>query len=551
MSDISSVTSPKIEKSGIKPKIFLGLMLAGTVAAASGYALISKGGAPDNASGTAGAPFQPSSAPDKKTEAKASSKTAYKASTKGAAPAKSAQANAKKAGATATSSAAPTDSSEGASTPQSEAVKSEAAPKPPGKTASAAPKATSSAPAKVAAKAPKAEAPKTRLAAAPAMSAPTRSALAGDWPEYRGKLRDGISRETGWYKGGDPQMVWKANVGAGFASIVIANGRAYTMGNAGNQDTIWCFDAASGKGIWKQSYPCELMDIQHEGGPSATPVVDGNLLFTYSKRGHLHALDAATGRILWRKDIPGEMRGEIPQWGITSTPAVYGNSLYVMTGAPGACLTAFDKNSGRVLWQAGDAKPAYAALQVFDWKGTPYLGAFTAKGIEFHDVNNGKQLWSYNWKTAYDVNAAIPIVAGDKVFISSGYNTGCAMLQSTANNPLLWQNRNMRNHFNASVLLNGNLYGFDESDLACLDAQSGRKLWSQGRLGKGSLIAADNKLIILSERGELVIAEASPAGYKELGRSQILGGKCWTTPALANGRIYARNASGDLVCMKF
>jgi outer membrane protein assembly factor BamB len=190
-------------------------------------------------------------------------------------------------------------------------------------------------------------------------------------------------------------------------------------------------------------------------------------------------------------------------------------------------------------------------LQIFNWQNAPYLAAFNASGVVFYNLTDGKELWRHGWKTSYDVNAAMPIISGDKVFISSGYNTGGAMLQSSKKDALLWQNKNMRNHFNTSVWIDGHLYGFDESELACLDAATGRKVWSQGRLGKGSLIAADGKLIILSERGELVIAEASPNGFKELSRSQILGGKCWTAPTLAGGRIYARNASGDLVCVKF
>jgi outer membrane protein assembly factor BamB len=181
----------------------------------------------------------------------------------------------------------------------------------------------------------------------------------------------------------------------------------------------------------------------------------------------------------------------------------------------------------------------------------PYLAVFNASGVVFHHLADGKELWRYPWKTAHDVNAAMPVIQGDRVFISSGYNTGAAMLQSSKDNALLWKTGDMKNHFNSSVLWNGYLYGFDESELVCLDWNTGRKMWNQGRLGKGSLIVSDGKLIILSERGELVIAEASPEGYKEISRNQILSGKCWTMPALANGRIYARNAAGNLVCVKF
>lgn len=521
---------------GGKNKAFFALMLAGTIVAAGGYAFMSKGGK----DATPSAPFAPN-APVATTEApkvvvsqekpKVIVKNAAKIAKTGAHVATDA-----KAEPIPDAAPAPT-ASESAEKP---AVNT--------KTEATAPK-TQAADRKVAAKTSVAK-PKAapRLAQAPQA---TVQRVAGGWPEYRGPKRDGISRETGWFGDGEAEMVWKANIGAGFASIAVANGRAYAMGNSNNQDTVYCFDAANGNGIWKYSYACELMDKQHEGGPSATPTVSDGVVYTYSKMGHLNALDAASGKVIWSKNIPQELGGQIPTWGISSTPAVAGDAIFVMTGARNACITAFDKKSGKMLWQGDSSNPAYAALQVAELNGAPYLAAFDADGVKFLDTKSGKTLWNYAWKTAYDVNAAIPVIAGDKVFISSGYGTGCAMLQSTAQNALLWQNRDMKNHFNASVWLNGAIFGFDESELACLDAKTGRKLWSQGRLGKGSLIASDNKLIILSERGELVIADANPQGFKELSRTQILGGKCWTAPALANGRIYARNASGDLVCAKF
>lgn len=390
-----------------------------------------------------------------------------------------------------------------------------------------------------------------RLAAAPAAAREATGATVGDWPEYRGRFRDGISRETGWLKGNEAKLVWQANIGTGFSSISVSRGRAYTMGNNGGQDIVWCLDAATGKVLWKHSYACDLFANSHEGGPSATPTVDGNLVFTYSKKGHLHALDAQSGRVVWSKNIPEDYGGSIPQWGVGSSPVVHDDKLIVVAGAPGACVIAFNKNNGKVVWKAGNDGPSYAAPLIFRLKDVPYLAVFNAAGIVFHNLKDGRELWRHAWKTSYEVNAAMPIIEGDRVFVSSGYNTGCALFQSSKDDALVWQNRNMSNHFNSSVLWNGHIYGFDESELACLNWNTGRKMWSQGRLGKGSLLVADGKLVILSERGELVIAEASPQGYREISRSQILGGKCWTVPALANGRIYARNADGNLVCVKF
>jgi len=179
------------------------------------------------------------------------------------------------------------------------------------------------------------------------------------------------------------------------------------------------------------------------------------------------------------------------------------------------------------------------------------VAIFAAKEIVGVVAATGKIVWQFPWKTSYDANIGDPIISGNTVFVCTGYNRGCALLKIEGSNVTeVWQNKNMRNHFNCSVLWQGYVYGFDEKkELRCLDFKTGQMKWSKGGLGKGSLMIADGKLIILSERGKLVIAEASPEGFRELASVQILTGKCWTVPVLANGRIYARNANGQLVCI--
>jgi outer membrane protein assembly factor BamB len=163
---------------------------------------------------------------------------------------------------------------------------------------------------------------------------------------------------------------------------------------------------------------------------------------------------------------------------------------------------------------------------------------------------NGRRLWDFPWQTSYDVNAADPIFAGDTVFISSNYGKGCALLRVGGGRPsVAWQNRSMKNHFNSCVLLNGALFGNDENTLKCIDLKTGAERWASRGMGKGGLIAADGKLIVLTERGELVLAAAASDRYRELARTQILRGTCWTQPALANGLLYCRSHEGELVCL--
>jgi outer membrane protein assembly factor BamB len=377
---------------------------------------------------------------------------------------------------------------------------------------------------------------------------------AADWPRYRGPNLDGISTETGWsvdWPATGPKQLWKTNVGIGFSSISVADGRAYTMGNRDDQDTVYCFDAASGQTLWKHSYPCKLDPKYYDGGPSATPTIDAGRVYTLSKEGEIFCLEAANGKVVWSVNLARELDAKVPTWGFSSSPVIQGNVVYVNVGALGSAL---DKTTGKVIWTTGKEAAGYSSFVPFTMGATRGLALLTAQTVAAVDPDSGKQLWAYPWKTSYDVNAADPIIAGDHVLISSGYNHGAALLKIVDGKPeRVWENKRMRNQHNNCVLIDGALYGIDGDDskaeLKCLDFKTGEVKWTEKGLGKGALMAADGKLIILAEKGELVVAAVDPAAFKPLARWQVLGGKCWTMPVLSHGRIYCRNAAGDLVCV--
>ena len=381
------------------------------------------------------------------------------------------------------------------------------------------------------------------------------SARAADWPNYRGPNYDGISGETGWsasWPSAGPKILWTYSLGAGFASMAVSNGKVYAMGNIDDNDFLYCLDAATGNEIWKKSYPCPLYKKQHEGGPCATPAIDGDAVYTFSKNGDAIRFNAATGEIVWHRKLNKELGLKHPTWYFAGSPLVVGDLVIYNAGTYGIAL---NKADGSTAWQSGKGACGYTTAVPYEIGGQK--GVVMAVRNELVGLNpaTGKVMWKLPWKTAYDINAADAIVSGETIFISSGYNKGCALVKISGGDVTkVWQNRNMRNQINCSVLWEGCIYGFDGQvggggKLTCLDLATGDKKWSQGGMGTGSLMIADGKMIILGEKGKLVIAEASPEGFKELASAKILTGKCWTTPVLANGKIYARNADGQLVCV--
>lgn len=383
------------------------------------------------------------------------------------------------------------------------------------------------------------------------ISAPLHGA---DWFQWRGPNRDGISAEKGWFAelpAEGPKQLWKAgNLGIGWSSVSVAGGRVFTMGNTGEVDTVFCFDANTGAEVWKHTYDCSSKDPNGYPGPRSTPTVDANRVYTVSRRGHLFCLDAATGKVVWSKNFKADFQSDPPTWGFAGSPVIDGNNLIVEVGGSGTALVALNKTTGTVVWKNGSDRPGYGSPVVFGAGAQRGVAVFHAKAVVGYSLANGKELWRHSWETAYDVNAATPIVVGDKVFISSGYGHGCALLQvGPGGSRVLWENKNMKNHMNACVLLGEHLYGFDEGELKCLDFKTGEMKWKTGKYGKGSLMAADGKLIILGDRGRLGFATVTPDSYQELSSASVLSDRdVWAAPVLANGKIYCRSKS-DLVCI--
>ena len=379
------------------------------------------------------------------------------------------------------------------------------------------------------------------------------TAAATDWPAFRGPNRNGTTDEKNWKPWESaPKTAWKAKVGLGFSSIVIANGRVATVGWAGNKDTVFCFDAITGKELWKHSYPAQLGNTFYEGGTTGTPAFDGDKLYWLSRWGDLFRFDAATGKIDWSKNIQKETGLKIPTWGFTGAPTVFESSLLLNIGEAGLAV---DKSNGKVLWKSGNQDAAYSTPLVIQRGGQSLALIGNGESYVAVDAKTGKEAWRHKWLTEYGVNAADPVVNGYRVFISSGYGKGCALLDISAGQPKeQWKNKSLRTQFNGAVLHAGFLFGPDgdttqTASLKCLDFATGAEKWSESGFGSGGLLIANGSIIALNAKGELMIAPASSSGFKPVARAQVLGGKCWTAPSMANGIIYCRSGRGDIVAV--
>ncbi|RBP47547.1 outer membrane protein assembly factor BamB [Roseimicrobium gellanilyticum] len=383
---------------------------------------------------------------------------------------------------------------------------------------------------------------------------PLASVMGADWPQWRGPDRNGISKETDWkvdWKD-SPKILWKASVGLGYSSFVVADGKVYTTGHADGKDTVFCFDAVTGKEVWKHTYPAELGDKFFQGGTTGTPTLADGKLYHLSRWGDMFCFDAATGKIVWQKNIQQETGLRLPDWGYTGAPLIWENLVVLNVGEHGVAL---DKASGKVVWKSPDENAGYSTPLPYQQDGKTLLTFGSGRAYVAIDPKTGAKVWEHKWTTSYGVNAADPVIHEGHAFISSGYNKGAALLKLGGSEPqVVWQNRVMRNQMNASILIDGHLYGIDGNEdrgasLKCIELATGRQLWEEKSAGAGAVIAAGDKLILLCESGELVVAKASPKAFEPLSRGQVLDPKCWTVPVLANGLLYGRNASGSVVCV--
>ena len=369
-----------------------------------------------------------------------------------------------------------------------------------------------------------------------------------DWPQWRGPNRDGRSVEKGLLKdwpAAGPPLAWRASgAGEGYSSFAVAGGRLYTLGARAGTEYTFAFDAASGKKLWEAANG-KRFDNDRGSGPRATPTVDGDKIYSFGASGDLSALEAATGKVLWTVNVLSKFGGSNIQWGLSESPLVLADRILVNAGGP---IVALKKTDGSQIWKSNGEPAGYSSAVLHEAGGVRQAIYFTHTRVVGVDVNNGKRLWSYE-QVANDVaNIATPVVRENRVFVSSDYGTGAALLELTPSGggmqaKEIYFTRDMRNHHSSSVLVGDHLYGFSSAILTAMNFNDGQVAWRDRSVGKGSLVFADDRLYLYSEGGTVGLAEANPTAYREHGRFKLKTGSLptWSHPVVSGGKLFLRD----------
>jgi outer membrane protein assembly factor BamB len=376
---------------------------------------------------------------------------------------------------------------------------------------------------------------------------------ATDWPQWRGPDRSGISRDTGllreWPRSGPP-VAWSASqLGAGYGSVAVAGDRVFVQGMKNRQSVVTSLDRASGKPVWSVALGSSG-ENDRGSGPRGTPTVDGDRVYALSENGDLVCLMVGDGKVVWRRNILRDFAGRNISWLISESPLIDGNRVIISPGGRNAGMAALDKMTGATIWVSKELsdEAGYASPVVADVQGVRTIMTLTGNAGVGVRATDGKVMWRYGKVANNTANITTPVYSNGRVFFTSAYGTGGALLGLKSSGEAvsaqeIYFTNNMQNHHGGVVLVDGYLYGFNNSILTCLEFETGKVMWRDRSVGKGSVAYADGRLYVLSEDNVVGLVEASPKGYRETGRFTIAdqGWPSWAHPAVSGGRLYLRN----------
>lgn len=398
---------------------------------------------------------------------------------------------------------------------------------------------------------------------------------AADWTQYRGN-GSGITSEPVAWKASGLREVWKQSSPGGFSSFTIAEGRAFTHElkevDGASQEALVARDAATGKVLWTQAF--RPVNYGHNGGnegaadnkggdgPRSTPVVVGKMVVSLSAQLVLSAFDAATGKPVWSNDLIANHAARNIQWQNAASPLLAEGLLYVAGGGPGQSILAIDPMNGKPVWKAFDEMMTHATPVAASILGQRQIIFFLQSGLLSVEPKSGRELWRYSFPFKIST-AASPVVSGDIVYCSAGYGVGAGAVKITKQGDAFTAtelyrvtgDKELANHWSTPVVKDGHMYGmfqfknYGKGPVKCVEIATGKIKWVQEGFGPGHVVLVGNDVVALSDAGELVRMAADPKEYKELGRQKVLGGKCWTTPAVSGGRVFVRSTT-EAACLE-
>lgn len=373
-----------------------------------------------------------------------------------------------------------------------------------------------------------------------------------EWSEFRGPNRDGrylgppIS--TDWQS--DPELIWKIPVGPGWSSFSIAGELLYTQEQRGDSEAVVCYEASSGHEIWAHQIDARFEESIGGPGPRATPTIANGSLYAHGATGNVVRLDPKTGAEVWRKNISEIADRDPPTWGFSSSPLVINSLVIVHAGGKNDKGTiALDSETGEVKWTTAAGDHSYVSPQLATILGNQYVLMLTNVGLNILNPDDGSDVLNYEWKTSGYRSLQPLVINGDSIILPTGLGTGTRRIQVKSEDGKLtatetWTKPRFAPDFNDMVLFQGHLYGFTGMIFACFDATTGEQKWKGGRYGKGQVLLAENSgaLIVLSEKGDVVLLKADPTSHQELAKFKAIEGKTWAHPVLVGDRLYVRNA---------
>ena len=352
--------------------------------------------------------------------------------------------------------------------------------------------------------------------------------------------------------------MWKQPVGGGYASFVVADGHAFTIEQRRDQEVVAAYDTETGRELWTNGWNASFEESMGGDGPRATPTYHDGRVYALGAEGELRVLDAAKGTLVWRRNILSDNGANNLSWGMSAAPLIIDDKVVVMPGGTrGSCVVAYNRATGDPIWKSLDDEASYTSPMLVTIGGVRQILAVTATRVVGLVPETGALLWEYPWSTFNGINVAQPIVfthnGRDRIFMSASYGHGAAVFELTQSSALsggrghrfvattVWENERMKNKFTSSVLHNGHIYGLDESILASINAETGELNWKGGRYGYGQLVLAGNHLVVLTEDGDVVLVNATPARHEEIARFPAIEGKTWNHPVITDGKLLVRN----------